>query len=299
MRLAGRVVKTSPVGPYMCLTVDIPGWKGAEAGQFAMVQSGDSHCFLARPYSVSDDESVGEMVPGTERRALVRFLVDVVGSGSRELAALHAGDGVHLLGPLGRGFAAAGAAAPAAARRVAACPAASVGRGGAGRLVIVAGGVGIAPLPLVLREIRSWPGVAGVLVVAGFHSSREAVAVDVLSEGLEGLRRDGVVSEIVVASEDGSVGVRGLVTDALERELQPQDAVLVCGPDGMSRAVWQVCRARGVTRAWFSLEAGMACGVGSCHGCVTRVADGSLARVCRNGPVFTGEEAFGNVGVAR
>jgi dihydroorotate dehydrogenase electron transfer subunit len=63
----------------------------------------------------------------------------------------------------------------------------------------------------------------------------------------------------------------------------------------MSAAVWQVCGKVPETTAWFSLEAGMACGVGSCHGCAVTLADGSTARVCRDGPVFSGAAVFGAV----
>jgi hypothetical protein len=61
----------------------------------------------------------------------------------------------------------------------------------------------------------------------------------------------------------------------------------------MSEAVARVCRGVPLVTAWFSLEAGMACGVGSCHGCVMTLADGTLSRVCHEGPVFAGEVVFG------
>lgn len=292
MRLVGRVAEAAFVGSYAHLAVEIPGWKGAQSGQFAMIQAVESRCFLARPFSVSDDETHIDTTPGTHHAARVSFLVDEVGRGSGELAALRVDDRVHVLGPLGRGFAAAGAVAPAA-RRTAACPAAGVGRGGAGRLVIVAGGAGIAPLPLLLREIESRPIKSGVLVLAGFRSSLEAQALCILDDGLERLRRCRIPSEVGTTTEDGSFGFAGMVTDLLDRELQPDDTVLVCGPSAMCEAAWKVCRRHGVRRAWFSLETLMACGVGSCHGCVTRVADGILTRVCRRGPVMAGEEAFG------
>jgi dihydroorotate dehydrogenase electron transfer subunit len=61
----------------------------------------------------------------------------------------------------------------------------------------------------------------------------------------------------------------------------------------MMEAVWDVCRRARVERAWFSLETNMACGVGSCHGCAVTLADGSLARVCHEGPVFAGVSVYG------
>jgi dihydroorotate dehydrogenase electron transfer subunit len=61
----------------------------------------------------------------------------------------------------------------------------------------------------------------------------------------------------------------------------------------MMDAVWRVCSNSGVEAAWFSLETGMACGVGSCHGCAVTLADGSVALVCHDGPVFTGDAIYG------
>jgi len=82
------------------------------------------------------------------------------------------------------------------------------------------------------------------------------------------------------------------VTDLLAAELQAGDLVVVCGAHAMCAAVWEVCTAVEGARPWFSLEAGMACGVGSCQGCVIALADGTLAKVCRRGPVFAGDEVF-------
>ena len=61
----------------------------------------------------------------------------------------------------------------------------------------------------------------------------------------------------------------------------------------MSEAVWRLCAPVDGVDLWLSLETVMACGVGSCHGCVITLADGSYARVCHEGPVFTGKEVFG------
>ncbi len=295
-RLRGEVVENRLVGTYQSLTLGVEGWPGAQSGQFVMLQATRSTCFLPRPYSVSDETSV------------VHFLVDPVGQGSRELCGLQPGHQVWVLGPLGRGFAAAGALAPAAApRRAAACPAAAAGTRRPGRLVVLAGGVGVAPMPLLLREVagmlqaarvqrrrndREWLQ-GGILLVAGFRSSREAAAVGVLEAGLDLLQREGVDTRLEVTTEDGSRGRAGLVTDAVRAELGPEDVVVACGPTAMCRAVWQLCRRRGVQRAWFSLEAVMACGVGSCHGCVITPVDGVPVRVCREGPVFTGDLVFG------
>jgi dihydroorotate dehydrogenase electron transfer subunit len=104
----------------------------------------------------------------------------------------------------------------------------------------------------------------------------------------------GLRCRLEVATEDGSRGPAEKVTDLLARHLRPGDRVVACGPEAMAKAVWQVCRAVPDVCSWFSLEAGMACGVGSCHGCAITLADGSYARVCHDGPVFGGVEVFGD-----
>jgi dihydroorotate dehydrogenase electron transfer subunit len=83
-----------------------------------------------------------------------------------------------------------------------------------------------------------------------------------------------------------------MVTEALWRHVVPGDRLAVCGPRAMIVEVARVCAAIPGVTAWFSLEAGMACGVGSCHGCVVPLADGTVARVCREGPVFTSATLF-------
>ena len=89
------------------------------------------------------------------------------------------------------------------------------------------------------------------------------------------------------------MGTPGLVTAALSSELLPGDRVAVCGPEAMAQGrLVGMLGGEGV-KSWYSLETAMACGVGSCHGCVIPLADGSLARVCAEGPVFAGESVWG------
>ncbi len=120
------------------------------------------------------------------------------------------------------------------------------------------------------------------------HEGARTVQEAALRMGEAGLR-----CRLEVATEDGSRGPAEKVTDLLEEHLRPGDRLAVCGPWPMSEAVWSVCSPVPDVEAWFSLEASMACGVGSCHGCLITLANGSGARVCHDGPVFSGEEIFG------
>jgi dihydroorotate dehydrogenase electron transfer subunit len=103
--------------------------------------------------------------------------------------------------------------------------------------------------------------------------------------------------KVVVATEDGSMGTRGLVTRPLDKwlsmELVEEAEFFVCGPDGLLRAVGERAKLFG-WKAWLSLDKHMGCGVGACLACVQKIktADGEevLARVCREGPVFEARE---------
>jgi NAD(P)H-flavin reductase len=177
------------------------------------------------------------------------FLLEDVGPGSRRLCGLRAGDGVWVLGPLGQGFALGG----------------EEGR----RPILVGGGVGIAPLA-ILDDALAVPASA----LLGFRDAPRARGASLLSEAR-------------LASDDGSVGHHGPVTELLAEELQRDShaTVYACGPPLMLEAVRAMCAARR-TPAQLALEAAMACGFGACFGCVVPRRGGGYVRVCLDGPVF-------------
>lgn len=281
-RLRGKVADTEAVGLWRRLTLEVPGWRGSRPGQFALLLPDPSRCFLARAISVSDDS--GERVS---------FIVAPVGDGTGELCGLAEGEAVWVLGPLGNGF---------DVDALVTSP---------GRAVVVAGGVGLAPFPLLLsRMIGRYhavfphaddqePGSIAaaspeILVLLGFRDAAQAGAAGPVQAAAARMGEAGLRCGLEMATEDGSLGPAGKVTDLLARHLRPGDRVAVCGPEAMAKAAWQVCRAVPDVQSWFSLETKMACGVGSCHGCVVTLADGSYARVCHEGPVFGGVEVFGD-----
>jgi dihydroorotate dehydrogenase electron transfer subunit len=182
------------------------------------------------------------------------FMFEDVGPGTRRLTTLGPGDELWITGPLGEGF-----EPPDGGRRA----------------ILAGGGVGIPPL-------AAWSGVLGEQGVAltsllGFRDAAHA-------EGATVFR---AVADLTVATDDGSVGHHGLVTDLLAAELDADDHAVVysCGPPGMLEAVRALCAARGVP-AQLALEAGMACGFGACFGCVVAVREGGYLRVCVDGPVI-------------
>jgi dihydroorotate dehydrogenase electron transfer subunit len=297
-RVLAHVVSRAHLGSLVWLTLDVPGWSGAAPGQFALLQPQPSRCFLARALSIADE--AGESVS---------FLVAPVGEGTRELCDLDSGAAVWVMGPLGNGFdveriAGDEGSSPTPARF--STPAPGSGRP---RLLIVAGGVGAAPFPLLLSRLADLRAAGSVVqtsvaaplhrnlevvVLLGFRDAVQAQAAAPVVEAVSRSREAGLSCRCVVAAEDGSCGLAEKVTDLLARELLAGDRLFVCGPAAMATSVWRICRSVAKVQAWFSLEAGMACGVGSCHGCALTLADGSLARVCRDGPVFSGESVFGS-----
>jgi NAD(P)H-flavin reductase len=176
------------------------------------------------------------------------YLLEDVGPGTHRLCELRAGDALWALAPLGVGF-----TAPADGRRA----------------ILLGGGVGIAPLAILQDTLGD-----AATVLLGFRDGARAEGAALLHDAQ-------------VATDDGSMGHRGLVTDLLAAELD-RDAsatVYACGPTPMLEAARALCAARGVP-AQLALESGMACGFGACFGCIVPVRGGGYARVCVEGPVF-------------
>lgn len=177
----------------------------------------------------------------------LEFLLESVGPGTARLGELAPGDGLWALGPLGVGF-----AAPEDRRRP----------------VLCGGGVGVVPLAGWEDEV----GGGDAATLLGFRDGDHAAAADLFAAPL-------------VATDDGSAGHHGLVTELLARELGDPDAVVyACGPPPMLEVVRALCAARGVA-AQLALEAGMACGYGACFGCAVPTREGYV-RLCVDGPVL-------------
>ncbi len=232
-------------------------WKtpAITAGQFVMVRVGGGlDPLLRRPFGVYD--MIGSR--GGPRGTGIEILYKVVGAGTRVLAARRPGDFIDVMGPLGNGF-----PFPSGFRKV----------------ILVAGGMGIVPLYLLAKELR------GAVLLFGARKKEEAVFIKDFRKFTKSVR---------AATEDGSYGRNGLVTELLEEELSPGSAVYACGPSGMLKAA-SLLAARHGAKCFVSLERPMACGIGACLGCAVKMKprgeDGCRYRmVCSDGPVFDGEE---------
>ncbi len=257
------VTANERLGAYRVLRAADPDGPAPWAGQFAMLAAAerwgagvDERPYLPRAFSYARF-AAGE----------AHFLLEDVGPGTHRLCELREGDGLWLLGPLGQGF-----SAPEDDRRA----------------LLVGGGVGLAPLAIWQDTLNPvgprWP-----------ISDRSGCAAGGRATALLGFRdrahADGaaLLGDTLVASDDGSVGHHGLVTELLSAQLD-RDAhttVYACGPPPMLEAVRAMCAARDVP-AQLALEAGMACGFGACFGCVVPAREGYL-RVCVDGPVVAAE----------
>ena len=233
---------------YHVLTFDAEQPIAVEAGQFAMVRGaawGDAP-LLPRPMS---------LLTGGHRPSI---LIKVVGEGTRRMAHASGGEPFDLLAPLGVPWSA--------------CPADRTP-------VLVAGGVGVAPLVFLARKLGERKPL-----------SSTAAAPPTTSHA----RGAGALGELRVATEDGSRGTRGRVTVALEAALDELTGagsppkVYCCGPDRMMAAVAALCAARAVD-CEVSLETPMACGYGVCLGCPVKKSSGGYLYACTEGPCIPAE----------
>jgi dihydroorotate dehydrogenase electron transfer subunit len=236
-------------------------------GQFFMVRApGSTDPLLGRPFALYD------VYLEQGRPAGVDFAYLVIGKLTTLMTHWKSGDQAEIWGPLGNGFP----------------PPRS------GHLMLVAGGIGQTPFLAVAREalgLRRYGRPARELPeqprrVSMCYGVRSA---DYLA-GLDDFALDGL--ELHLATDDGSRGRHGFVTQLLAEAFgtdHPPDQVYCCGPEPMMHAVSELC-AREQTPCWLSLESPMACGIGACFSCVTRVrteeGGWDFLRTCVEGPVF-------------
>ena len=239
-RRLAEVVSVESLGAYALISaVDAEG-PVPEPGQFYMLAAEDrwggpdGRPYLPRAFSHA------RVRPARGGGQMLQFLLEAIGPGTERLASMRAGEGLWLTGPLGVGFSAAE------------------------RPLLVAGGIGVAPI-LALRDELDAP------VLLGFRSGAHAEARSLFDDA-------------EVCTDDGSVGRQAFVTELMSERLEPGVAVYACGPPPMLEAVRAICAERDVP-AQLALESGMACGFGACMGCVVPTT-GGYVRLCVDGPVL-------------
>jgi dihydroorotate dehydrogenase electron transfer subunit len=231
-------------------------------GQFVMLRlPGRSDPLLGRPFALYDTVLDAQGVP-----TAVDIVYLVVGKVTGLLAAVSAGQEVEVWGPLGNTF-------PDLV--------------GLDHVGLVGGGIGQTPFLAYTRELLGLRGYGqrparqGAKHVSLYYGVRTAE----LAAGVADFRSAG--ADVHLATDDGTLGFRGFVTQLVEQHERPQHLV-GCGPQPMMKALAELAKRWGVP-CHLSLETPMACGVGICFSCVTRVrtdADWDYRRVCVEGPVF-------------
>ncbi len=179
----------------------------------------------------------------------LRLIFKAVGKGTEKLAAARPGDKFDVLTGLGNGY--------------------NTDRSGSAP-ILLGGGAGLPPMYLLAKTLLAQG--KKVYVAAGFNTAEEIF----LAEELKVLG-----AEVTVCTADGSVGMRGFVTAAMEALTGKYTHVFTCGPEPMLKAVWKASE----TDGQFSFEERMGCGFGACMGCTCETLTGHK-RICREGPVL-------------
>lgn len=195
----------------------------------------------------------------------ITMLYQLIGEGTNVLSSLKRGDLIRVLGPLGNTFEISPVSNPA---------------------IIVGGGAGIASLMLLAVALRE-EGVRALGLVGSMNEARLLSVSDLRAIGIE----------THIATDDGSVGHRGFVTELLTHILETyelqQPIIYACGPDGMLRTVTQIALDYGIPTQ-LAMENRMGCALGVCLGCVCKVqmpgGGFEYQRVCTEGPVFNAED---------
>ena len=238
--------------------------KDVKPGQFVGVFTKDKSALLPRPISICEVNA--------DRTAL-RIVYRIAGQGTKEFSGWQAGEEVQILGVLGNGF--------------------PLEKGKGKKVFLMGGGIGIPPMLELAKEFAAdakqtaaecADGKTDVRCIMGYRDSKTFLKEDLEQYG-----------KVYVATEDGSVGTKGNVLDAIRENAITADVIFACGPMPMLRAIKAYAQDQGIP-AYISLEEHMACGVGACLGCVVKTKEVDHhshvhnARICTDGPVFEAGE---------
>lgn len=225
----------------------------AKPGQFLNIKLSDGlRPFLRRPFSIHN-------ISGSK----LEILYEVLGEGTKILSGKKKGEYLDIIGPLGTGFDY------------------KIGQREEGREIMVAGGIGVAPLYFLAKEIKS----KNKIVLIGART-KDQVLCEKEFKALD--------CDIKIATDDGATGFKGRVTGLLKEILRhkssaiSQSRIYACGPRPMLKAVADIAQENNIL-AQVSMEEHMSCGIGACLGCVVKTKKG-LERVCKEGPVFNTED---------
>jgi dihydroorotate dehydrogenase electron transfer subunit len=229
--------------------------RAAQAGQFLHVKVDSEKTILRRPLSIHAIEG-----------SALFILFKVRGRGTRILSQYKKGDTLDVIGPLGNGF-----ALPAQTQSPL-------------KQILVAGGIGVAPLLFLaekLRKSQTQNHKSQNLVLVGAKNKKEVFAEKEFKK---------LGFKVLIATDDGSRGFKGAVTELLKKELltlgpQLSASIYACGPKEMFLTIKRIIEPYPGIECQVSFEQFMGCGLGICCGCVIETAHG-YKKVCKDGPVF-------------
>lgn len=190
----------------------------------------------------------------------LRCVYRVVGKGTDEFSKYQKGDTISILGTLGNGF--------------------PLEEGKGKKVMLMGGGIGVPPILQLAKEIDA----SEKMIVVGYRNAQTFLKEEFEANG-----------DLYIATEDGSVGTKGNVMNAIEANGLNADVIFACGPMPMLRAIKKYAEEKNIP-AYISLEERMACGVGACLGCVCKTtkkdehSQVNNARICTDGPVFEAKE---------
>lgn len=187
----------------------------------------------------------------------LRFTFSIRGEGTKRLAQYNVGDKLDILGPLGN-------------------TSFNMNKRGEGTAIVLGGGIGIFPLYYLAKNMKG-----NTESILGFRTKDLIIMEDEFKS---------VCSQTHIATDDGSCGTHGLVTDVLIERIKKGDvsSLYVCGPTCMMKAVKEIAEQNDIY-CQLSLEERMGCGIGACAVCVCK-SKGEYVKVCHNGPVFDSKE---------
>lgn len=260
-KVAGFVISNTEISNdifSMWITTDLAS--DANPGQFVGVFLNRESTLLPRPISICEVN---------EEKTALRLVYRVVGKGTSELSHMKEGRRIFLLGILGNGY--------------------DLEKGRNKSVLLMAGGIGVPPILELAKRLSGCGGseetiAKDITAVIGYRNSDTY-----LLEELEQYAR------VYVATEDGSLGTKGNVIDAINANKLNPDIIYACGPMPMLKAIKNLAEEREIN-AYISLEERMACGVGACLGCVCKTTHKdhhshvNNARICTDGPVFEAKE---------
>ena len=258
--MTATILSNTEVAPeHYLMTLAVSGaFRDARPGQFVMLRpAGRGFPFLGRPLGIY---SLAEYGNG----ARIEILYRAAGKGTKVISTLCEGDRIEILGPLGNRFEL---------------------RPGMKTAVLMAGGIGIAPLVFLAETLRANAPPEGLKMIL-YIGARDSASL----LGIDRMKNFG--AEVRVSTDDGSAGYRGPVTDLFRKDLASFDAstteVFVCGPNPMLKRVSEMIADHPVP-CQVLMEERMACGMGACLGCTIEVRTPSgveYRQVCADGPVF-------------